>query len=154
VKRRTRAALHMRSDVVNALSLHASNAMPNEAGGILIGLRTDDGIHIADVVNVPSGHPEHARYISREQDREAALQRHMSAEPYDSPFGYVGMWHSHPAPVGPSPRDRATFMCASRSAPDALALIVVAQAGDGNWELHARVGTRRSVREAQLVIVG
>lgn len=78
---------------------------PLETGGILVGRSDSTGIFVVHAIGPgPLATHERARflrdgeYAQQELDSYVALSRESS--------DYIGEWHSHPAPVGPSSRDR------------------------------------------------
>lgn len=104
---------------------HRSNH--RETGGLLLGFRSEHDVYVVDIIEVrdPSATP--TRFSLPEKRREAALSSYLEALPSDSPVGYVGTWHSHPADVGPSWRDRQTFRLDALRATDLIALMVLAR---------------------------
>ncbi len=106
-----------------------------ETGGLLLGWRTSDGVvHVTDMVEVPDPSARHTAYKRRHARATAALDGVLAAQPQGSPVGYVGEWHTHPAPVGPSWIDRREIRRISKKTSAPVALIVCAyDAKANNW---------------------
>jgi proteasome lid subunit RPN8/RPN11 len=97
-------------------------AMPNETGGLLLGYFTETGIVVEDAIEVvdPSATP--SRYTRRGNSAQKALDEATKGAP--SHMGYVGDWHSHPAPVDASNLDLRTAVRDAEEMGTPLALIV------------------------------
>jgi proteasome lid subunit RPN8/RPN11 len=91
-----------------ATILHAAQAThPNEAGGILVGVRVEDRPVIADAIVVPpAGPPTTDKYSLDLVAAKAALEE---AQGRDRRLGYLGTWHTHPTGSDPSKLDNVTF---------------------------------------------
>jgi proteasome lid subunit RPN8/RPN11 len=120
----------------------ARRSPDREAGGLLVGFRTNGRIHVEDVIAVRDPAASRTRFVLREDLREDALRRYRRGLPAGSPLGYVGTWHSHLADVGPSRVDRWTFRQELWDATDMLALIVVAKRAQA-WGLVGLAGRPR-----------
>lgn len=103
-------------------------AVPNETGGALIGWREGPAVSVMDFIEILSARPERARYELGITDLNTALAGYL-ARTTDARLGYVGSWHSHPAPVGPSFTDRHTFRRTARAHALPLAFLVAATDG-------------------------
>ena len=90
-------------------------------------------------------------YVLTEKQREAALQAWIVSNPADTVSGFVGFWHTHPKPSGPSVRDQLTLRKRAGDAGDTLAMVVAARCGT-TWELHGRTSGGRWVRAAAVEI--
>lgn len=140
------------SDSARAVIFNAgATALPVETGGLLVGVRIghrDVYAHEAVVVQGPRG-PAH--YVLPEHQREAALQAWFISNPADAMSGFVGFWHTHPKPSGPSLRDHLTLRKRASDTGDTLAMLVAARYAT-SWELHGRVSGGRWVRAAAVEI--
>jgi proteasome lid subunit RPN8/RPN11 len=123
----------------------ASSRLPRETGGILLGIRADSDVYVADVVEVADDQSTGNRLVLREADREEALARYRSDVPPDCPFGYVGTWHSHPALTAGSSRDIRTLRHEAKTAQDLVAMLILISASDGVWLAEGAVGYRKRV---------
>jgi hypothetical protein len=125
----------------------------NETGGILLGWRIVGGLYVAHVVEVPDAQVHHASYRRRHREAQKALQQVLAELPSDTPVGYVGEWHTHPAPVGPSCSDRRELKRFSRSAGGPIGMIVWAfdPHSDG-WSPHGVCASEGRQARAQVEI--
>jgi proteasome lid subunit RPN8/RPN11 len=109
----------------------ATKAHPNETGGILIGVHTNDGhpwvTRSIEIATDDRGHHHYKIPSGATQPSVHAARR------TDSRLGYLGDWHSHPADVGPSGTDLATLALYSIKHPRTPnpTLIVVRNTTDG-----------------------
>lgn len=78
---------------------------PHETGGALAGFTSPDEVVITHATG-PGPQAEHGRSTFRRdgESTQDAVDRIFSET--DGTSDYVGEWHSHPAPVGPSGMDR------------------------------------------------
>lgn len=118
-----------------ASALKAAKRDPrHETGGILLGCRQPDGLYVAQVIEVPDNQAHHASYRRRHREAQTALGHVIEGLPVDTPLGYVGEWHTHPAPVGPSCTDRCELKRFSRRAGGQIGMIVLAHdPRTGHW---------------------
>jgi hypothetical protein len=128
-----------------AAEREASSRLPNETGGILLGVRVGSDVYVADVAEVADDLSTGSRYVLREAAREEALARYRSDVPPDCPFGYVGTWHSHPALTAGSSRDTRTLRHEAKTAQDLVAMLILMSAPDGVWLVEGAVGYRKRV---------
>lgn len=122
-------------------------ALPRETGGILVGWRGGASrLSVTAMTAVVVVDPVAGR-TAYELDRERA-QRALDvsiAHGLDSRLGYVGEWHSHPAPQPPSSQDLHSLSDSARLASGPVALVVAALSPPVcglTW--YGRVGERRS----------
>jgi hypothetical protein len=141
----TTGALHLDPDVVGKLSTFADDALPNEAGGILLGWYAGDDIHVVDAITVEDPNASPTSYRRRNDAGNTALATYLEPLSPADPKGYVGEWHSHPAPDGPSPIDKLAFFSIIAAAQRTLVLVVLSRRGD-RWEPTIQMaGVRRRV---------
>lgn len=115
----------------DALKLAARASAEQEYGGILIGYRDRDGIRIDDIIEVPDATAARTRYSRREAPARRALTTYLDRPGLDQALGYVGEWHTHPAPVAPSSTDHHAMRIIARRNREPVALIVAALQADG-----------------------
>ena len=135
----------------------ASQQPGSETGGILLGWRHSFGIYVCNVMEVPDRRASRAQYTRRHSSASEFLGRFLDTLPAESPVGYVGEWHTHLAPQGPSRTDRRQLKRISQHLHDDIALIVAMQdPRSGLWGpqgLCAQAGRARTahieVRPAQ-----
>lgn len=143
----------MSGEALRRAERHARRSPTREVGGVLIGFRAGDDVHVEDVVPVDDARSTRTTFRLRKGPREKAITDYLSQVGKGSVLGYVGTWHSHLADAGPSLVDRRTFHRELWSAPDVLALIVVAAKPDGRWEPYALAGRPRLRAGSSTVVV-
>jgi proteasome lid subunit RPN8/RPN11 len=92
----------------------ASQAHPDETGGILVGVFTRGHPWVITAVEIPSLHRGHTHYLLPADTTRAAV---LHLREHDARLGYLGDWHSHPRDVGPSSTDLASLTRISLSQP-------------------------------------
>lgn len=126
----------------------ASEQSELETGGILLGWRHRSGIYVCDAMEVPDRKASRAQYVRLHSSASEFLGRFLDTLPAESPIGYVGEWHTHPAPQGPSRTDRRQLKRISQHLHDDIALIVAMHdPHSGMWGpqgLCARAGRART----------
>lgn len=105
----------------------ASRCTSRESGGILLGIRHRDGVHVSRFLEVPDPQARSTGYRRLHGPASAALRAALDAQPSDSSLGYVGEWHTHPQPLGPSGVDRRQIKRISKRTTGVIALVVVAR---------------------------
>src|SRR5207249_7457050 len=75
-------------------------------GYLLDGVWSDKKPWITHAIEVSGAHRRSRRYVLPEGRTHAAVAE---LRKVDSRIGYLGDWHSHPAPCGPSRIDRETM---------------------------------------------
>lgn len=120
-----------------------------ETGGILLGWRHPGGIHVEQALEVPDRQAGHTWYRRRHVPAESALAAALNQLPEESDLGYVGEWHSHPAPIGPSFTDRRELRRVSGNTRHEVALLVAAyDPASSTWVPFGLTGRRRRIRQA------
>lgn len=121
--------------VWRTLRLAGTRALPRETGGLLLGYYTEIGPHVAEAHVVPDPRATRIRY--RRDAVAAARILGASIRADDSgALGYIGEWHTHPLPIGPSATDvHASGRLALAGGRD-IALLVLAL-GTRGWNGHA-----------------
>lgn len=120
---RTRVTVEAHPDATESIATLAVAAYPNETGGLLLGWWDLGQVVVRYAVEVPDpGATSHS--WSRDQVRAQATLDDAMTE-YAHPWlGYVGDWHSHPAPQGRSGQDLGSIRRASRQYVEPLVLMV------------------------------
>jgi integrative and conjugative element protein (TIGR02256 family) len=114
-------------------------ALPRETGGILLGHFADGEpiVTVAPVVPDPSA--TRIRYRRDAQSAARTLSHQLAADK-SGILGYLGEWHTHPLPLGPSRTDRqAISVLATDGGYDVLLLVLAL--GPGGWRRHGLRGT-------------
>ncbi len=101
-------SLHLTDSAFRAMIEESEQRLPNETGGILVGRMDADRAEVAIVVGPGSGAVHRRDYFRRDGDFS---QRELEAiyARFGGQYDYVGEWHSHSLPAGPSPRDRKSM---------------------------------------------
>ncbi|WP_219844384.1 SAVED domain-containing protein [Microbacterium sp. MYb66] len=117
-----------------------ARALPNEAGGVLLGYRTDSNFVVTEVLQV-RGHATTTSFVRDDVEANRLLTEFLKDRDPSDPVGYIGEWHSHPAPVGASPRDLESIRATARAHPEPLILLIYS-AGTP-WTYSGRIAQRR-----------
>lgn len=116
--------IHLRSPARATMVLAGRRADPRETGGILVGFRDGPNIIVTRAVEVPSPSATSHSYHSDHKLAQVALERDRANHSGDLLSGYVGEWHTHPAPVGPSWIDRLSIGRIAWRTEEPIALVV------------------------------
>lgn len=155
-----RATLHLpvvrisRQALVLA-SRHAIEASSKELGGILVGWWEGAGTAVVhDLLIVPDVDAGWNHYKRRHPAAQETLNAYLDGL-NDQHVGYVGEWHSHPAPQRPSGTDRAALTSISLRSSNPVALVVLAvEHGEvtpyGLIGRHGRWPRRRKLQRAAI----
>ncbi|MET4052056.1 integrative and conjugative element protein (TIGR02256 family) [Frigoribacterium sp. PvP054] len=108
------------------ITSETAKRLPLETGGILLGYREVDRVVITHALVIDGGGATRDRYVRNDVRANMHLEEFLSDRADDDPIGYVGEWHSHPEPSGPSAIDRNAMRAAAKAAGDPLALLVFA----------------------------
>ena len=123
------------------LQAAARAALPNETGGILLGWRTASGLHVAQAAEVPDRAATTHGYQRNFAAAQEMLRTTFANQPSDSLLGYIGEWHSHPAPVAASNADLRWIRHLARDLGGPIALIVASLTAD-TWRLSGTLAGR------------
>ena len=109
----------------------AQAAAPRETGGLLLGHFQQS---VPVVVQAPEIHDSRATRVRYRRDVSAAgvMLARARREDSTSLIGYLGEWHTHPLPIGPSRRDRRAIAVLANSG-DHDVFLVVLVAGRRGW---------------------
>ena len=160
--RDTRPAPRLRvsAQARDALRAAARKSVTAERGGILLGYRDGNEIAVEDTIEVPDATAARTTYLRRERPAREALSGYLERTGHDDVIGYVGEWHTHPAPQPPSDTDRHAMRTMARKNRNPVALVVAALGTDHRTvDLHALISTPNSLgsrltgRHAAVVLV-
>jgi len=84
----------------------AREALPDETGGVLVGVSVEKRPWVTEAILVPSPKSSPVYYELSGAERRAAVE---GARGRDRRQGYIGEWHSHTYDIGPSGLDRETM---------------------------------------------
>lgn len=121
IGRRQRVTLH--PNVAPALTATARRAEPRETGGLLLGWIDRGVILVRHILEVPDPDATPTNWTRNEERANEVLTKFL-ADAEHPWLGYVGDWHAHPGPIGPSPTDKRSLKKDSRSTGESLVLIV------------------------------
>jgi integrative and conjugative element protein (TIGR02256 family) len=143
----TEPSLFVSAQARDALRAAARKSAGKERGGLLIGYRDGNDIVVEDIVEVPDATAGCTSYLRRERPARRALSAYLARTSAEDVTGYVGEWHTHPAPLPPSPTDQHTMRTMARKNRNPVALVVAAHDPDGGTvELHALVSKPDTAR--------
>lgn len=114
----------------------AAASHPIETGGVLVGVYVDGLPWVTQAIQIPSTERGHSNYLIPGGATRPAV---LAARQDDARLGYLGDWHTHPADVGPSPKDLASLALVSYRRPRRPnpTMVVVRRHEDG-YTLDAR----------------
>jgi integrative and conjugative element protein (TIGR02256 family) len=101
--------------VATQIRRECSAGLPAETGGVLVGVESDEGTRITHV----TGPGPRARRTRSRFRRDGAYTQAEVNRTYEESGGradYVGEWHSHPDPIGPSGIDSGSMEWVSKNA--------------------------------------
>ena len=131
----------------DALKLAAKASSEREHGGILVGYRDTHGITIDDIIEVTDTTATRTRYLRRESSAQQALTAYLNRPGLEHTLGYVGEWHTHPAPAPPSSTDHHTMRTMARRNRQPVTLVVAALQPDRrNVHLYALISHPERMR--------
>jgi hypothetical protein len=104
---------------------------------------------VVELLEVTDPAAGRSSYTRDHAHAEAALQRALADTNPADPVGYVGEWHVHPAPQGPSRQDRRELRAVARQSPHPVALVVLAyDPTTSSWTTAALTAASCHVRSA------
>lgn len=130
---RSTPSIDVRADAHETIASATAKRLPLEAGGILLGYREGDHVVITQALVVDGGGATKDRYVRDDVRANKRLAEFLSDRAEDDPIGYVGEWHSHPAPSGPSAIDRNAMRAAAKAAGGPVALLVFTPGDTGAY---------------------
>ena len=140
----------------DALLAAAGSAQPHETGGVLVGVVLGQGEGagrpwVTHAVEVPSRKRGRNHYELPAGARHRVVTRLRTTDPR---LGYLGDWHSHPADMGPSPRDLESIESISVKGDCSRPLLFLVRRGRQRYRLDPHQWTGRSLRHLQVRVAG
>lgn len=132
----TSPRLWLAEPAIDAMIQAAQEAGPFETGGLLLGVRTSDGVWVTKVLELPARNPSPRSFVI---ERGATRPPIDAARAQDGRLGYLGDWHSHPANAGASGLDLRTLGELAVAAIHQHRVIAVARRRDSEWDIDAWV---------------
>jgi integrative and conjugative element protein (TIGR02256 family) len=123
VTRQSRAIV-LQETAYDLITAVTCESLPLENGGILIGYHEGPNIVVTHALAVTTPTATTNRYVRDDVHANALLREFLAARDPDDPAGYVGEWHSHPAPFGPSSIDLNAIRATAKATAAPVALIV------------------------------
>lgn len=123
--------------------LRSCDASTNELGGILVGWwEGASRACVVDLLLVPDETAARSHYTRRHLSAQKLLDTYRLGQT-EPRIGYIGEWHSHPAPQPPSSVDRAALGAIVRQSRKQVAMIVLAADITGRVTAHGLIGRPR-----------
>lgn len=126
--RNTPVVVDMHSDAAEVITAAAATAHPRETGGLLLGWWAAGLVVVRHAVEVLDPSATTNSWSRDGTDAQAALDATLD-EHQHLWLGYVGDWHSHPAPCGASRQDITSIRRASRQYTEPLVLLIYSADG-------------------------
>lgn len=121
---RSATRIELRQEAYEVIASETAQHLPRETGGILLGYREDADVVVTHALVVDGPGASAHRYVRDDVRGNHLLAEFLAPRADDDPTGYVGEWHSHPAPSGPSPTDVAAMQATAREHDGPIALVV------------------------------
>jgi integrative and conjugative element protein (TIGR02256 family) len=148
-------SIYLLPQVVSSLVEECQQKMPNETGGILVGRCERGQICVAQIVG-PGPKAFHAPTVFRRDGKFAQIELDRLYEESSGQIDYLGEWHSHLWPVGPSPRDRRSMRWVANNPRFDLSnpiLIIMQRSRRGVWKPAAFQWIGNELRRSQVEIM-
>ncbi|MFF1257595.1 Mov34/MPN/PAD-1 family protein [Streptomyces sp. NPDC058321] len=116
--------IELRREAREVITSETAQHLPRETGGILLGYGEDADVVVTHALVVDGPGASTHRYVRDDVRANVLLAAFLASRADDDPTGYVGEWHSHPAPSGPSPTDVAAMQATARDHDGPIALLV------------------------------
>lgn len=125
----------------DTITTESERGLPMESGGILLGYREDQDIVVRYALSVKSDSATTHQYIRDDIVANRQLLEFLSTRSSEDPVGYVGEWHSHPKPSGPSTVDIKAIKSTAKTSGGHVALLVYSPAKEPKF--HGVIATRQ-----------
>jgi hypothetical protein len=131
----------------------ASGAHPKETGGILLGVYVNDRPWVTNSVQIEAAETSHNFYRLPSGARPRVVDE---LRKIDSRLGYLGEWHSHPAHVGPSLKDKLSMASIGLQSRPACPnpLLIVAMRDETGYSLDIREWCGWRLTPLQAILAG
>lgn len=126
---RPSAGIDLQAEAYETIASETAKHLPRETGGILLGYRDDGNVVVTHALVVDGHGATTDRYVRNDIRANALLAGFLAQRADGDPTGYIGEWHSHPAPSGPSPIDVAAVRATAKTSEGPIALLVYAPGG-------------------------
>ncbi|WOH18097.1 SAVED domain-containing protein [Paenarthrobacter sp. GOM3] len=146
--------IQLKREAYEVIATETAKNLPREAGGILLGYRESNTVVVTNALAVGSAHATTSQYVRDDILANTLLEEFLDERADDDPTGYIGEWHSHPAPQGPSHTDLGSIRAIAKTSDGPVALVVHATSDSAPF--HGVVSQRqrfRSVTSASVRVV-
>jgi proteasome lid subunit RPN8/RPN11 len=144
------ATVRLSDQAVALAERHSIESVPKEIGGVLVGWwEGRDTVVVHDFLIVRDHSAGWNHYVRVHQVADDLLVAYIK-DAGDPRLGYVGEWHSHPAPQPPSATDRAALASTARQSQNPVALVVLAVTSSHDVVAHALIGRARWPRRTAI----
>lgn len=126
-------SIDVRPEAYETIAAEAAIHLPLETGGILLGYHEGNNVVVTHALAVDGAVATKDRYVRDDVLANARLADFLAHRAEDDPTGYVGEWHSHPAPSGPSKIDHDAMRAAAKTTDSPVALLVYTPGGIGRF---------------------
>lgn len=116
--------IELRHEAHEIIAAATAKSLPKETGGILIGYHESNTIVVTHALTIDSDRASINQYVRDDVKANQLLKDFLMDRAVDDPTGYIGEWHSHPAPVGPSPLDISVIRTIAKTSDGPIALVV------------------------------
>lgn len=142
--------VHLDPKAVEEIEMAAGQAHPLETGGALLGYRRNRAVLVTSALVINDPEATSSSYTGRGRLIQHALDHVLPTLPEGT--GYVGPWHTHPAQVGHSRKDRRAVRRIADQYTNLIVSLVAMRAG-GGYELDVVVAqNKRRTRAGRLHI--
>ena len=118
------ARIELRHEAHEVIAAATAKSLPTETGGILLGYHESNTIVVTNALTIGSDRASTNQYVRDDVKANNLLKDFLADRAADDPTGYVGEWHSHPAPAGPSPKDVSALRTIAKTSDVPIALVV------------------------------
>ena len=125
--------IDLRVDAYETIASEAAMRLPRETGGVLLGYQENGTIVATHALVVDGQATTTNRYVRDDVRANTLLNGFLDQRADDDPTGYIGEWHSHPSPSGPSPIDHTAMRATAKLSANPIALLVFAPSGTGQF---------------------
>ena len=127
------ARIDLRASAYETIASETAKHLPQEAGGIILGYQEDGTLVVTHALVVNGQGATATKYVRDDTRANALLDSFLEHRAGDDPIGYIGEWHSHPAPCAPSQIDHAAMRATAKASGGPVALLVYAPGGRGEF---------------------
>lgn len=125
--------IDLRVDAYETIAFATANHLLRETGGILLGYQENGTIVATQALVIEGQGATTNSYVRDDIRADELLQEFLEQRADDDPIGYVGEWHSHPSPSGPSTVDHAAMRAIAKISSNPIALLVFAPGATGGF---------------------